>query len=381
MTTARLTATQRRARSAGGFTLLEVLLSTMLAAIVLAGLTSAVVIVSRGAPNDRSQAAATLRATEAYDAFSRDMQYATAVTERTDTAVTVTVPDRNADGNPETIRYSWDGKAGSPLKRSFNGAAAVDWLAGVQALDFDYPTRTVTTTRTVQDVVTSAETLFASLAAWTSATYTNQTWTLAPTSIAVEVFTLDPAQFPSNTTSIAITRVRVHLMPSAAGATATVSVNTVSGYPSGPYIFQAVGTPATWTASASAASMSWVAFSFTDATTLLPTDVGAIKVSGSASPAVTMRYYYSTSPPTDTTGAIFTSNGGSSWTPTATNDFPKYDAPFEVYGTYTTRTLRSINESHTYLVAVNLTLRLGDDAASVVRAGVRLENQPEVAGP
>ena len=40
-----------------------------------------------------------------------DLQLATGFTERTTKAATFTVPDRDGDSKPETLRYAWSGVA------------------------------------------------------------------------------------------------------------------------------------------------------------------------------------------------------------------------------------------------------------------------------
>ncbi len=67
-----------------------------------------------------------------------ELQYAQSVTEQTVTAITVTVPDRDADSNPEEIRYAWSGTPGEPLTRQYNGGTAANAAEGVHDFSVDY---------------------------------------------------------------------------------------------------------------------------------------------------------------------------------------------------------------------------------------------------
>ncbi|MCY2929664.1 MAG: hypothetical protein NTV86_09265, partial [Planctomycetota bacterium] len=61
------------------------------------------------------------KATGLLQQITAEVALAKTVTERTATAITFTIPDRNADGQDETIRYSWTGTAGGALTRTYNG--------------------------------------------------------------------------------------------------------------------------------------------------------------------------------------------------------------------------------------------------------------------
>ena len=52
-----------------------------------------------------------------------DLEFALAFSEKTDHALTFTVPDRDGDFISETIRYAWSGTPGDPLTRQYNGGA------------------------------------------------------------------------------------------------------------------------------------------------------------------------------------------------------------------------------------------------------------------
>ena len=65
----------------------------------------------------------------------------------TPTAVTLTVPDRDGDNIPETIRYSWSGIANAPLRQEYNGVLPPEdkkqFVENVQSFSLDWLTRLV----------------------------------------------------------------------------------------------------------------------------------------------------------------------------------------------------------------------------------------------
>ncbi len=128
----------------GGFTLLEVMVASASATILLVGLASSVFVVSQAFDSSDVTMVRNLDAGFAADDILSDLQFATRFTERTATAVTFKVPDRNGDGADETIRYAWAGSAGDPLTKELNGSAPVSILDDVAALNLEYFTRTMT---------------------------------------------------------------------------------------------------------------------------------------------------------------------------------------------------------------------------------------------
>lgn len=126
-----------------GFTLIELTISLAIMAIIATALGSTIVLASRALDQDAGPAAAAVAARRATDRLLADLAAATGFSERTATSVTFTVPDRDGDGAPETIRYAWSGSSGDALTRQYNGAAAETFADGVQRLNFTYLLRTV----------------------------------------------------------------------------------------------------------------------------------------------------------------------------------------------------------------------------------------------
>lgn len=134
--------TTQRPQPRSGMTLVELVVSLALVSILMAACGSMLMVASKAMSNDGSNVGSDAAvARSATDQVIDDLKVATAVTEQTATAVTMTVPDRDGDGSAETIRYSWTGTAGDPLLRAYNARAAAVVAANVRGLNFTYLTK------------------------------------------------------------------------------------------------------------------------------------------------------------------------------------------------------------------------------------------------
>ncbi len=128
---------------AAAYTLLEMLLSTAIVAVLLMGVAGAMFVAQRGMAASTDAAERSSDQARALQMIQTDVSLATAFTERTDRAITITVPDRTGDGQPETIRYAWSGTAGAPLTRQFNGGPVAVLLRDVRQFQFTYLLKTL----------------------------------------------------------------------------------------------------------------------------------------------------------------------------------------------------------------------------------------------
>ena len=128
----------------GGMTLVELVVSLALVSILVVACGSMLTVAAKAMANDKSNVGTDATAARAAaDQVADDLKVATAVTEQTARAITMTVPDRDGDGQPETVRYAWGGVAGDPLTRAYNGRPAGTVAANVRALNFSYLSKTV----------------------------------------------------------------------------------------------------------------------------------------------------------------------------------------------------------------------------------------------
>jgi prepilin-type N-terminal cleavage/methylation domain-containing protein len=129
--------------SARGFTLIELVISMSILAILIAVLGSVAVLTGRATNTSGSPTTRMVDAAEVLDGIAAELRTALSFSERTARAVTFTVPDRDGDGTPETVRYAWSGAPGDPLTRAVNGGAPAVVAERVYGLEFSCMTRTV----------------------------------------------------------------------------------------------------------------------------------------------------------------------------------------------------------------------------------------------
>lgn len=127
-----------------GYTLIELLVASASASVLMVGLSSALFVSGRAMDLDEGAAVVRNEADLAVSRMMDDLKEARRFFEVEPTSLEFTVPDRNSDGFDETLRYSWSGVAGDPLLRQIDGGNAVALVSDVRSLDFSTLTRSVT---------------------------------------------------------------------------------------------------------------------------------------------------------------------------------------------------------------------------------------------
>ncbi|CAK9027570.1 Uncharacterized protein SCF082_LOCUS17981 [Durusdinium trenchii] len=127
----------------GGYTVVELLVSTISASLLLTGLASSLFLAVRSF-DGTSNAAATTRATDVHNDILVDLKHATGFVSRASDAVTFTVPDRDGDLVDETLTYQWTGLPSAELQIAVDGGAPVTLLEDVQDFNLAYLNRFVT---------------------------------------------------------------------------------------------------------------------------------------------------------------------------------------------------------------------------------------------
>jgi hypothetical protein len=138
-----------------GFSMLELSLSLSSAAILTVSLGASLVVASRGLELGASPDGQRIDTARVAREVAQDLQQATRFTEQTATAATIQVPDRDGDGDPETIRYAWSGSAGAPLTYSLNGGSSVNLAPAAQSFNLTYNTRSMTAPAPPTEIMTS----------------------------------------------------------------------------------------------------------------------------------------------------------------------------------------------------------------------------------
>ena len=143
---------RRRPLHRRAFTLVELTVSMAVMTVLMAGLASAIVIASRAIPDDQSPVSATLEGYDIAEQIAGELFCAQTMPERTATAVTFTVADRDNDTVAETIRYAWTGTPGDPLTRQYNGGTVVNIIDSAYEFDLTYEIASISGTPSVVSV-------------------------------------------------------------------------------------------------------------------------------------------------------------------------------------------------------------------------------------
>lgn len=142
-------------RSRVAYTLMELLVASASASVLVAGLSSALFIAAQSMDIDGGKSAQRARADLALERIVSDAQTATRFRELGSKAIEFDVADRDGDQIEETLRYEWSGTAGDPLTRTLNGGSAVNVLRDVQSLYFGWDQRTDATPEVDEEPPTS----------------------------------------------------------------------------------------------------------------------------------------------------------------------------------------------------------------------------------
>jgi len=370
----------RTARFRPGFSLVELAVTVSIISIILVSLGSVILVAAKALPSAPGPTERTLSATAAADLLASEVRFATNVTIALPDDLEFTVPDRNNDGEEETIRYAWDGP-GAPLTRSYNGGPPAAVSPPIDAFSLDYRrdahTRTVNTTGTVS----SGEVLLSSFSGWAGLLATSNNLTLSPTSWGAQAFVIDHVSFPADTTKISITRVSLKLRKPAGGTIGcTVAIHPRAVPGNSVPATSPLGTPVTLGAAQLPASFDWVDVVFDDVsfTDRSLTDF-CIVVKGIATNSATLQYYSAILAPLDSGVFRWTTSGGGTWQPSGSLN--TNDAPFTVYGVYE-RTINTTATNTTYtLGSLGIMLRATSDDATRIDTAVQTLNDPPIPAP
>jgi prepilin-type N-terminal cleavage/methylation domain-containing protein len=365
-----------------GFTLMELVVTTAVIAVVLVTLGSAIVMTSRAMPSAASPGGEVdYRRAAAIDQMCAELRCATGFSEMTPTAVTFTVADRNSDGNPETIRYAWGGTAGSGLTRSYNAATAASVADNLATFSLAYLKDKHTTSTTGTTTWDSGEVQLASFSGWSGITNGLATTPLSTTTWASESFTINAISLPADTTRLAISRISLKMKkPTSGTAGATVGIYAPSAAGASTPGSSVFGSVYTIPAANLTTSIAWVDATFSDVVFGdAKTKDFVILVKGIAASSATLQYYSASTAPTDSTVYRYTSNSGSTWFPTS--NLNQFDAPFVVYGSYQRQVTASVSADTYTMASVTVSLQSADVRPQKLDSAVTTLNQPTVTGP
>ncbi len=364
----RETATTRQ--PAGAYTLVEMVAALAIVSILMLGVGSAMLVASRAVDPD-TRPRATHAAAEAAARVVRELEFATAFAERTATAVTFTVADRNGDGSDETIRYAWSSAAGDPLTRTFNAGTAVAILEDVRECDFTYDLKAVTDEPDAERNE-SAEALLAKHTTPSEA----RSFAVKENKWAGQY--VEPS-LPGDAVSWRVTRVLIKARrhgPASGIAGVQLRLPNASNLPSRTVVEEVPMHEDRLTD-----GYLWQELTFSHAGGLSPSRGLCLTVVCLRKDADICDIQYDGEQEGDedeggggavSGGLLRTWDGGASWSRSSERCLL-----FSVYGTYTT-TSTPDPVTRTWVRGAGLRLRAGPDPATAVETGVRILNAPEV---
>lgn len=335
-----------------------------ISSVLLVSVASAVVIAARALPDPKRGGQPVQAEAKALRSLLRESAYALTITERTATALTFTVADRDADGQPETIRYAWSGVAGAPLTRQYNSGAALAVASDVRqfALAYDVRSAQVTT----PDTESAERTLFSydnilNLLLSADQAVTSTDWAgqfIKPTLAA-------------NATAWRVTRVQFRARThGAANGQSLVQMRKAAGiYPSRTVVAQA-----TMLESGLASAYQWKEVSFAGAT-FAPTEAGCFLVQW-VSDAHSCDVQVGNLTSALASGRLITGNESATTTNWSGNTLQAMQ--LYVYGTVTTSNPPA---TRYYLTNVRGALRIGTNTRDQMSGGTQVLAEPEVSGP
>ena len=308
--------------TARGFTLVEMILSMTILSLIF-GVCMSVIILStraRGTESATELTAQTITTRATIDGIAAELKSAINISSRSANSISFTIPDRDGDGDPESISYY---KLGNDLMRSYNSIFPTTYLRDIGSISFDFLDKTTATVVPVE----SAEQLLMSYT-------TLSTATTALTSNVWECQYFNPvAIMPAKALSWKITRVQFLLRKASSGSTGSVIVQM---RPAAATFKPLPGAMSSVTVAVSSISTSntWVEFPLaTPLGELSPSQGVAMVISSTTSSSnATINGKISISPAVANTAECETANAGSTWsTPDGTASMN-----FRVYGTITT---------------------------------------------
>lgn len=123
--------------TARGFTLLEVIVSSMLLSVVVSAASALLFITARALPVDEDPGIAAAETLRALDLLSSELTFATSVTVAEARRVEFVIRDRDNDGD-DTISYQWSGVAGDPWTRTAGARDPEPIVRSLASVVLDY---------------------------------------------------------------------------------------------------------------------------------------------------------------------------------------------------------------------------------------------------
>ena len=129
------------------FTLVELMVSVAIISVIMGGVAGTIMFSARQMADSAEAETRSFNTCEILAEINAELALALSVERRDDDAVTLTVPDRNGDGAPETIAYEWQhddpDSTQWTLVRTYNDGEAAVVAEDVRHFELTYRLRTV----------------------------------------------------------------------------------------------------------------------------------------------------------------------------------------------------------------------------------------------
>lgn len=365
-----------------GYTLTELVVGMTVSSVIMLAVTQTLFVASSISEDNDNRFKDICDGGGGLGQLVRELTTATSVISSTSRSITITVPDRDADSNPETISYTWSGTPNDPLIRTENSGAPATSARYVQDFDMQYGTGTTTRTQTVTvPGATSNLGIVFSFEGWPGLFPLPLPSSYKPTSSswACQFFQIADSLIPANADKLRITKVAVSTSWATMTGNVSVSVHqTVGGGNPDPKPTP-IGTPAVIASSSLPLIASWIEFNFSDVVLNNPNsnkDFAVVVKGSSGTGCANIFYLNSSSAPKDAPVMIWTTNSGSSWNPKKSSQYQN-DMFLRVYGNVTSKdTQQTQTITDTHLRRVSVSLRNGAASANRHVCTVRTLNRP-----
>lgn len=365
-----------RASRSRGYSLVELAITLPTVAILTLGMSAAVLVSVRSIPQPGSLITANTEATRVLERLERDLRCATEILTQTDRDIVFRVPDRNNDGQPETIRYWWSGVAGTPVFRRVNTHSAETLLAQTANFQLVYQTEDVPEVKVQTEVVTSPEVLLSSDESWGLVTSTTQNMNINRNAWAASVFTLS-SQIPRDCSRLRFTRAVVTCRRSSVGTISVVVCRVADGLV--PRLSVPVGSPVAFNTSQLPPS-TWQSSSIPLSADAWVDDgcrrFALVIYSAASNTPLQLQYKFSTLAPTNDRSTLrWSTNQGTSWQPDAST-WHRNDLYFAIYGHFERTLVSQVTETTERVRSIRVILNSATNQGVRIDASIGLLNQP-----
>lgn len=343
-----------------GFSLIEMVVSLAVMSILMVAMGSVIMLATNAGPKSASAYSATISQVHDVDRLLDELAYADSFSILGLNEISFTVPDRDGNLIPETIRYRWSGVVGSPLYRFENGGGAQVVFDAVKMFDLEYIYDKVTEVG-VPVETESAEQLLTSY----SAGGAFETGVTSADWIGMSIL----PSLPVGADSWAVTRAFVALRPVGnftGELRAQLQLTTSTGTPSGIIIDEQPLFESTMVD-----AYTWHEFKFTQARGLSPTERLCLvlqRVSGGTAAAALYNNGFAYN---KKHWLVYTNDSGATW-----YNYTDLRLMYYVYGTVTTVTTPTV--TRTFLRRVGVKLIADETNPQAADVAVRIINAPEV---